>query len=417
MPDDLLVPRALMRGAKPLPTLTPNCGRCGLLKAGCNTPVMPVHGAGRRGVLFVGEYPGKAEDAAGRPFVGPSGRVLRDVLSPLGFDLDRDGWATNALRCHDPRKLHPKTAIEDCRPHLLRTISELKPRVIVLLGGAALQSLVGAVWKPDVGPLGRWTGRLIPCQKPNAWLAPTWNPAFLQKDECDPVARRQFAQHIERAVCTPVLPWPDGPPDYRKQVRVESSPHAAAEWLARVESGPVAFDYETDRLKPDHRDAEIVCCSVAHPVHGCIAFPWHGPVIPQMRRILADPTIGKIASNLDMEARHTERHLGIRVQNWAWDTMLAAHCFDPRPGGKEKEDGTATGAGCTGLKFQAFVRLGQPEYNSHLEDHLRPREGGGNAPNRVRELPFASLALYCGLDSLLELYVAQEQAADVGMEL
>lgn len=419
MPEDLLLPRALMRAAKPLPTLVPNCGRCGLQKGGCKTPVMRVYGGGARGVLFVGEYPGKKEDAFGRPFVGPAGEKLREHLEAQDFDLDRDGWATNALRCHDHGKARPKTGIEDCRPHLLRTVAELKPSVVVLMGQAAVASLVGAAWKPDVGPLNRWTGRLIPCQRPNAWLACTWNPGFLLKPEADRVTHGQFAAHLAAALAQTGPPWPDGPPDYRSQVRVEPSPEAAAAWLRGVTTGPVAVDYETTTLKPDGHHADIVCCAVAHRELGTLAFPWHGPVVAEMRRILADPAVGKIASNLDMEARWTERVLGARARGWAWDTMLGAHCFDPRPGGKERDDGTATGSGTTGLKFQAFVALGQAEYNSHLEDHLRPAgaDQSGNAPNRVRELPFKDLALYCGLDALLELYVAEAQAAFAGVEL
>jgi len=57
-----------------------------------------------------------------------------------------------------------------------------------------------------------------------------------------------------------------------------------------------------------------------------------------------------------------------------------------------------------------------PEYNSHIEPYLKS-DGGGNAPNRVREVKLDQLLLYNGLDALLEYEVAISQAAEMGVEL
>lgn len=419
MPEDLLFSRSEARRIKKPLSLIPNCGRCGLFRNGCATPKMPVWGRGAKRVLFVSDCPGKAEDAAGHAFAGGAGRHLAETLARQGFDLERDGWSTNSLICHDVGRAEPKTAVEDCRPNLLRTIDTLKPTAIVLLGGYAVSSLIGHVWKADVGPMARWTGRVIPCQKPNAWLCPTNNPAFVLRDTTDPVSKLQFSEQLavalERARNGP--PWPDGPPDYKALVETIASPQEAAARLRNYRDGVIAFDYESTCLKPDGPHAELVCCSVCWNGTETIAFPWLGPVIPEMRRILGDPNIGKIASNLDMEARWSLAKLGVTVQNWVWDTMLAAHCLDPRPGGRESEDGESFGSGTTGLKYQAFVRLGMEEYNSHLEDHLRSQGQGGNAPNRVRALTFQALGVYCALDSLLEYLVAESQAEEMGTTL
>ena len=415
---DTFFTAAEVKRTRPLPMLRPKCEQCGLYK-GCESPKMAVTGQGRRGVLLVSDYPGKAEDLEGRQFVGKSGRYMEEVLQGLGFNMRRDAWLTNALICHNAKKEFPRTSTDDCRPNLMNTIRDLKPRVIILAGGVAISSLLGVVWKPDVGPAVRWTGRTIPAHKPNAWIAPVNNPAYLFREGVSPVAKLQFREHLEAAIRladTEQVPWPNGPPDYASQVEVIHSPTEAAARLRKYDSGLVAFDFETDRLKPDHRDAEIMCCSVCWEGQETIAFPWHGPVVAEMKRLLVDRDIGKIGFNMDFEHRWCKAKLGIDVKGWAWDGMLGAHCLDPRPGGKSKEDGSSFGSGCTGLKYQAFVRFGIPEYNSAIEPYLRS-EGGGNSVNRVREVKPDRLMLYCGLDSLFEFMVAKDQSKEMGAAL
>ena len=108
----------------------------------------------------------------------------------------------------------------------------------------------------------------------------------------------------------------------------------------------------------------------------------------------------KIGANDKFEERWCLKHLGISVKNWVWDTVLAAHCLDNRPG-------------ITSVKFQAFVRLGVEDYDSSVKPFL---EGaGGNGRNRIREVDVGKFLLYCGLDSLLEYKVAKIQAREMGV--
>ena len=99
-----------------------------------------------------------AEDQEGHAFAGGAGWHLLKTLRARGWDLERDCWSTNAQTCHDTKQRHPPNVVEDCRPNLLRTVRETQPNAIILAGGYALQSLIGHVWKPDTGPIGRWTG-------------------------------------------------------------------------------------------------------------------------------------------------------------------------------------------------------------------------------------------------------------------
>lgn len=387
------------RAIRPLPTLIPRCEQCGLHRR-CKTPKMRPAGEGRRGILVVGDYPGEDEDREGRPLVGRSGRLAAEEFARVGLDLRRDCWATNAQICFDAAKADPKTAVADCRPNLLRTVAELRPSVILLMGGRAITSLIGHLWKADVGKTKRWTGWRIPAHPPlNAWVVTTYNPALLLRRKDDAVLWKEFREHLATAAACRGRPW-DAPPEFEKRVEVLLSPDEAAGRLARIRRGVAAFDYETTTLKPDGPHAEIVCASVCRDGEETFAFPWAGPVIPAFRAFLQNPEIRKVGWNAKFEDRWSARATGARVAGWCWDGMIAAHALDPR-------------RGATGLKFQAFVTLGQPDYNSHVEPFLESTGEGCNTPNRVRMVGLPALCRYCAMDSLLEYLVAREQMGEI----
>lgn len=401
------------RAVRPLPSLIPRCDHCKLDRA-CQSPKMKVDGEGRKGILIVGEYPGAEEDRQGKPLVGGTGKYLEDELRRVGVDMRRDCWLTNAQLCYDVNGTHPKSVIEDCRPNLLRTLRELNPTAILPMGGAAIISVVGHLWKPDIGTPGMWTGQRIPCQKPNAWVCPSYNPAYLLRQKKDQVLVDDFRQHLRDAVelARSGRPWPDGPPDYAGQVESIHDPDEAARRLERYHHGAsgsshnyIAFDFETTTLKPDGPHAEIVSCSVCWNGLETIAYPWHGATIQATRWLLEDREVGKIGSNIKFESRWALARVDCTVRGWAWDCMLAAHALDPR-------------RGVTGLKFQAFTRLGQPDYNHHIEPFLDSgKDAGCNAPNRIKEIGLGLILKYNGLDSLLEYCVAEHQMAEMGLSL
>jgi uracil-DNA glycosylase len=100
-------------------------------------------------LMLVGEQPGDEEDKAGRPFVGPAGRVLDKALATAGIARD-DVYVTNAVkhfkwRPYGKRRLHQKPdsgEIDKCKPWLMTEIELVAPEVIVALGTTAAQSLL-----------------------------------------------------------------------------------------------------------------------------------------------------------------------------------------------------------------------------------------------------------------------------------
>ncbi|HVT79183.1 MAG TPA: UdgX family uracil-DNA binding protein [Phycisphaerae bacterium] len=105
-------------------------------------------------LMLVGEQPGDQEDLAGKPFVGPAGRVLDEALAAARIDRTKV-YVTNAVKHfkwepRGKRRLHAKpstTEIMACRPWLLEEIRLLAPRVIVCMGATAAQSLLGKTFR------------------------------------------------------------------------------------------------------------------------------------------------------------------------------------------------------------------------------------------------------------------------------
>jgi DNA polymerase len=100
--------------------------------------------------MLVGEQPGDQEDLAGRPFVGPAGRIL--TLALARADIPRDQiYVTNAVKHfkfepRGKRRIHKKPNMEEiraCRPWLEAEIEAVRPKVIVCLGATAAQSILG----------------------------------------------------------------------------------------------------------------------------------------------------------------------------------------------------------------------------------------------------------------------------------
>ncbi len=423
--SDGLFPASVARTVKAKPLAVARCGDCGLLDGGCRSPKMPREGEGRKRILVVEDFPGNTDDEHGRRLAGSPGMYLRDCLYDCGIDMRKDCFLTSAARCHPPGSSLKKwpEAVKSCRPYVLKDIEETSPTLILLLGRHAVRSVVGHLWgKEDTGDVDRWAGAQIPAHRPNCWVAPTYHPWYVlqQKHSGDGTVEREFRRHLRAAVkAAAAVPWPDGPPEYEKRVEVILSPEAAAARLRRYTGGLVAFDYETSCLKPDDRDGEIVCASVCWEGQETIAFPWHGPVISEMGRLLADPNVGKIMQNAAFEIRWTLAKLGAEVVNCVFDTMLAAHAINPRERAGDKKGGPA---GVTGLKFMAFARLGQPSYNDHIEPFLDSKQDekawrGCYAQNRVREIDIKQCLKYCALDSLLEYELALILADELGVKL
>ena len=124
------------------------CKGCGLYRNATQT----VFGEGTRNaeVVFVGEQPGDREDRAGRPFVGPAGRILDQALDEAEIDR-RTVFVTNVVKHfkferRGKRRIHRRPAAEEvraCAPWFRSELEVVKPKALVALGATAAQDLFG----------------------------------------------------------------------------------------------------------------------------------------------------------------------------------------------------------------------------------------------------------------------------------
>jgi len=360
---------------------------------------MKPYGNGQNGILFIGSQPGKKEDSTGKQLIGDCGIYFKGILRKAGIDPE-EILKTNAVRCHHSSEIE-KAEVEACRIFLNQVIEEHKPSVIVPMGSSAIYSIIGQEWSGNMGGFQQWVDFVIPSRKYNAWICPVYHPEWIL-EKGDEVLHLLFQQQLERVVecqgTRPDITW--NPAD---EVEVLYDPKEVMRRIRKYRQlgGTIAFDYETTGLKPDTDKMEIVSNSICWNGEETIAYMMDDPgVISATKRILEDPTIGKIASNLKFEERWTRKKLGVTVENWAWDTMLAAHTLDNR-------------RGICSVKVQAYIRYGIEDYNSHIHSFLEAKEA--NDLNEIRKLSIDDLLLYNGLDSLLEYRVAVDQMRECGL--
>ncbi len=124
------------------------CTACHLYKRATQT----VFGEGPKGapIMLVGEQPGDYEDVAGKPFVGPAGKIMDQALEEAGIDRGRV-YVTNAVKHfkwepRGKRRIHQKPnsrEIAACRPWLEAELRLVKPKLLVCLGATAAQAILG----------------------------------------------------------------------------------------------------------------------------------------------------------------------------------------------------------------------------------------------------------------------------------
>ena len=157
-----------------LETLEPRakeCRRCALSET--RTNVVFGEGDPHAAVLFVGEGPGEVEDQTGRPFVGPAGQKLDEVLASIGLARDRV-YITNVVKCRPPENRVPtRKETEACFPYLEAQIALINPGLIVTLGNTPTQWLL-----PEAPGITSARGTFLPWRG-GIQLFPMFHPSYL----------------------------------------------------------------------------------------------------------------------------------------------------------------------------------------------------------------------------------------------
>lgn len=158
-------------------------------------------GPRQAGLVLVGEQPGNDEDLAGRPFVGPAGRLLDRALEEAGIERDAV-YVTNAVKHfkfeeRGKRRIHKKPSLGEvhaCYPWLEAELGVVKHRVVGCLGATAAQSLLGSEFR-----LTQQRGRAIEFPPAGIVVATVHPSAILRApdDEQREAAYRQFVSDLE----------------------------------------------------------------------------------------------------------------------------------------------------------------------------------------------------------------------------
>jgi DNA polymerase len=112
------------------------CTACNLSQS--RTNAVPGEGASEAEVMFIGEGPGFHEDKSGRPFVGPAGQFLDDLLRTIGLRRERV-FIANMIKCRPPQNRDPLPGeMTACNKYLDRQIELINPKLIVTLGRFSL---------------------------------------------------------------------------------------------------------------------------------------------------------------------------------------------------------------------------------------------------------------------------------------
>jgi len=147
-----------------------DCQRCRLCKS--RTKIVFGVGNPEARLMFVGEGPGRDEDAQGIPFVGRAGQLLTDIIKAMKFSRD-DVYIANIVKCRPPENRTPEPdEIEACRGFLEAQIGIIAPEVIVCLGAVAAHTLLDTTLGITKirGEMRMFNG--IP-------VMPTYHPAYL----------------------------------------------------------------------------------------------------------------------------------------------------------------------------------------------------------------------------------------------
>lgn len=178
--DGALSARAAGIASLDWPALEAQVSGCTACKL-CSTRTQTVFGVGdpQADWMLVGEAPGENEDKQGEPFVGQAGKLLDNMLGSLGLARGNRVFIANVLKCRPPGNRNPEPEeVVQCEPFLKRQIALIRPRLIVVLGRFAAQSLLRTTT-----PISKLRGTVHSYE--GIPVVVTYHPAYLLRTPAD----------------------------------------------------------------------------------------------------------------------------------------------------------------------------------------------------------------------------------------
>jgi uracil-DNA glycosylase len=166
----------------------PNCMRCKLHKA--RKKIVFGVGNPKAQLVFVGEGPGRDEDAQGEPFVGRAGKLLTQMIEAMGLHRE-DVYICNVVKCRPPENRLPESdEIATCSPYLLRQLGVIAPKVICCLGSCSAQTML----QTNQG-ISKFRGEWFDYR--GSKLIATYHPAYLLRN---PAAKSEVWKDLQKVM-------------------------------------------------------------------------------------------------------------------------------------------------------------------------------------------------------------------------
>ena len=172
-----------MNSLEEIAQLVRHCTDCPL--SGGRTNAVPGEGPADAEIVFIGEGPGYQEDRQGRPFVGPAGHFLEELLASIGMSRQQV-FIANMIKCRPPQNRDPSPSeMSACSKYLDRQIELIDPKIIVTLGRFSLSRFFPGE------SITRARGRLR--EKDSRFIYPVMHPAAaLHRQEHRPAIIEDF---------------------------------------------------------------------------------------------------------------------------------------------------------------------------------------------------------------------------------
>lgn len=284
-------------------------------------------------IALVGEAPGQRENEIGLPFVGPSGDLLTRMMNEAGL-IRSQCWLTNLVKYRPPnneigcyfkdrQKKIPKPEMVECCEELRKELLEIKPNVVVAIGGTAMWALTG-----EPKGITKWRGSVLESTLiPGLKVIPTIHPASILRNyvpdrQTVPVDLRRAAKEMEF-------------PEIRRPQRtyiVDASHIDTMKELDRLDAEAEYLSFDIETVNP-----LITCIGFSDNPSRAISVPFTRGIKPywtldeqtalwkRICALLENPRIKKIAQNAQYDILYLARFIGIHVQNLWMDTMIAHH--------------------------------------------------------------------------------------------
>jgi len=321
-------------------------------------------------IAIVGEAPGTVELARKRPFVGPSGELIRKAFKAVGLPPVEEVYITNALLCRPPSgKPIKKEAIEQCRVRLLSELNRVRPEIIIAFGNTSMHALTGDYKKKITKEQGRVIHDHLldfDCK-----IIPAFHPAAILRDGGKYPLFVQALRRVSDAIRGRSLEPPPKP-----SYTVVRTPAQLARAKAGLVKQPyLAADIETSG---DVITGRILCLGICWSPGRVLIFP--ESVIPELGDLFKhlDPRWVWQNGKYDLGFLH-ERNLPARLDE---DTMLLHYCLNENPGTHD-------------LEQLAMQYLGDQPYKHVVDAYVKGKSKKFGYADVPEEVLYEYLALDC----------------------